>query len=264
MNSATQAWDWLRRELDHWAEDGLQADFWWRDDDATDRGAKLDRLMQLSEDHSAPIALAIIPAQLQSGLSDRLREFPLASVLQHGYDHQSHARPGQRKLELGGDRQPEDVLQDLQTGYDILNRAFDSRLVPVMVPPWNRIDPGVVARLAETGFTGLSTMRVRRQAHPAPGLLQVNTHLDPVAWRQQRGFIGTYPAIAILVQHLVARRTGYRDIDEPTGILSHHLAQTDPVWQFLDRLLAFLQQHPAARFVDAASIWPAQAPSAKR
>jgi hypothetical protein len=86
-------------------------------------------------------------------------------------------------------------------------------------------------------------------------LLQVNTHLDPVDWRHRRGFIGVYPAIAILVQHLAARRSGYRDNAEPTGILSHHLVQNDAVWRFLDDLLVFLRDHPAVSWVDAPSIW---------
>jgi hypothetical protein len=98
-------------------------------------------------------------------------------------------------------------------------------------------------------------MRVRRRALPAPGLLQVNTHLDPVNWRRQGGFIGLYPAVAILVQHLLARRTGYRDLDEPTGILSHHKVQNEAVWRFLNELIGFLQDHPAVKWMDSAEIW---------
>ena len=79
--------------------------------------------------------------------------------------------------------------------------------------------------------------------------------MDPINWRHDGGFLGVYPAIAILVQHLIARRSGYRDIDEPSGILSHHLAQNDATWRFLDDLLQFLNEHPAVGFVAADSIW---------
>ena len=130
----------------------------------------------------------------------------------------------------------------------------------MLVPPWNRIGERVLARLPELGFSGISTMRVRRRAHPAPGLLQVNAHLDPVNWRHRRGFIGLYPAVAILVQHLAARRSGYRDMAEPSGILSHHLAQNEAVWRFLDDLLTLLCEHPAVRWVDAPTIWTTPPP----
>ena len=98
-------------------------------------------------------------------------------------------------------------------------------------------------------------MKRRTVAHPAPGLLQVNAHLDPINWRHNGGFIGLYPAIAILIQHLIAKRSGYRDGAEPTGILSHHLVQNEAVWRFLDNLLLFLSQQPAVHFVDAREIW---------
>jgi len=83
----------------------------------------------------------------------------------------------------------------------------------------------------------------------------VNSHLDPINWRHKGGFVGLYPAIAVLIQHLVARRSGYRDIDEPTGLLSHHLVQNEAVWRFLDDLLALLGAHPAVNWIDAPSIW---------
>jgi hypothetical protein len=250
-----QAWDWLARELDHWGDSGLSANFWWRDDDAIEPSTELERLVNLSARYDLPLALAVIPAQLDSRLVTYLQQFPLTSVLQHGFDHRSHAMPGQRKLELGGSRDADVILDELQQGYLILQQQFTDRFAPVLVPPWNRIDANVLARLTDIGLTGLSTMRVRRTAYPAAGLLQVNTHLDPVNWRQQRGFIGLYPAIAILIQHLRARRTGYRDLGEPSGILSHHLVQSDPVWRFLDNLFEFLRKHPAASWVDVESIW---------
>ena len=262
MTLARQAWDWLQRELDHWGENDLQAEFWWRDDDAVQASPQLDRLLALGADQALPIALAVIPAALQDSLEAALRHQPSIQVLQHGYAHCSHALPGQRKLELGGSHDRATLRAELEQGHRILQSAFGASFVNVMVPPWNRIDANLHNRLASIGLVGLSTMRVRRTARPAPGLLQVNTHLDPIAWRQQRGFIGDYPAIAILVQHLLAKRTGYRDIAEPTGILSHHLVQSERVWRFLQELFDFLLQHPAVRFVNAQSIWKAAAEEA--
>jgi len=250
-----QAWCWLGEELDRWAEAGETAQFWWRDDDASDTSAALERLLQSSQFSQVPLALAVIPAKLKPALVERLRNDALVSVLQHGYAHTSHAEPGQRKLELGGNRSSDEIVNDLDLGKQVLARHFGEHFMPVLVPPWNRIDANIVARLPGLGFSGISTMKKRTTARPAAGLLQVNTHLDPINWRHLGGFIGVYPAIAILVQHLVAKRSGYRDSAEPTGILSHHLVQNEAVWRFLDELLRFLCEHPAANFTDAREIW---------
>ena len=250
-----QAWQWLERELDRWSQAGLRAQFWWRDDDASDSSDALDRLLRLAQERQGPLALAVIPARLQAGLVDSLKNQPLVTVLQHGYAHDNHAPAGQRKLELGGILQSDQIASELRLGRQTLAREFGNRFVAALVPPWNRIDGAVIEALPELGFNGISTMKARRAAHPASGLLQVNAHLDPINWRHDGGFLGVYPAIAILVQHLVARRSGYRDIDEPSGILSHHLVQNDATWRFIDDLLQFLNAHPAAGFIDARDIW---------
>ena len=250
-----QAWSWLERELDRWTESGRQAQFWWRDDDASAASDALERLIQMSQRRRIPLALAVIPAALESGLVTCLRSCPGISVLQHGFAHKNHAPPGQRKIEIGGTRPAAELTQDLQAGRQILEQRFGDRFVAALVPPWNRIDAALAEGLPGLGFSGLSTLRARRTASPAPGLLQVNVHLDPVNWRCDTGFIGVYPAIAVLVQHLIARRSGYRDPAEPSGILSHHLVQNEATWRFLDDLLQFLAEHPAASFVDAHDIW---------
>jgi hypothetical protein len=250
-----KAWQWLGSELDKWADKGQTANFWWRDDDATEPSGALDKLAGLSYHWNVPLALAVIPSRLKPELIDFLRQRTLITVLQHGYAHENHASPGQRKLELGGTRATVKLIADLEQGYQILEQSFADRFYPVLVPPWNRINDKLLSCLREIGFTGISTMKVRRDAYPAPGLLQVNTHLDPVNWRHTGGFIGVYPAIAILIQHLLAKRTGYRDIDEPTGILTHHLVQNDAVWRFLEDLLQFLSDHPAVTWQDTTTIW---------
>jgi len=249
------AWQWLGRELDAWVDNGETASFWWRDDDASGPSAALDQLLGVCGNWNVPLALAVIPSRINPELIEVLGNRPLITVLQHGYAHENHAVPGQRKLELGGTRTTAKILTDLERGYQDLTQHFAERFNPVLVPPWNRIDDKLLSRLSEIGFAGISTMKVRRQAYPARGLLQVNTHLDPVNWRHTGGFIGVYPAIAILIQHLQARRTGYRDSDEPTGILTHHLVQNDAVWRFLEDLLQYLCNHPAVTWLDTTTIW---------
>jgi hypothetical protein len=87
-------------------------------------------------------------------------------------------------------------------------------------------------------------------------ILQFNTHLDPVDWRHNRGFIGVPVAIAQIHQHLYARRTGFRDPAEPTGLLTHHLVQHNTVWKFCYELLQHLTAHPAVAFTAASTMWP--------
>ena len=66
--------------------------------------------------------------------------------------------------------------------------VFGQAASPVFVPPWNRIAPALLPRLRALGFRGLSTFRRSpRRAQPAPGLAQINTHLDPIDWRGGRG-----------------------------------------------------------------------------
>jgi hypothetical protein len=252
---SAKAWEWLASELDAWADTGHTVSFWWRDDDATEPSAALEKLVGLSDRWKVPLALAVIPGRLKPELIDFLHARKLLTVLQHGYAHENHAAPNQRKLELGGSRDTARIIADLARGQQILEQHFADCFSPVLVPPWNRMDDRVLLRLNEIGFAGISTMKVRRSAYPAPGLLQVNTHLDPVNWRHTGGFIGVYPAIAILIQHLQARRIGYRDKDEPTGILTHHLVQNDAVWRFLEDLLRFLSDHPAVTWLDSTTIW---------
>ena len=100
---------------------------------------------------------------------------------------------------------------------DILERGFGDRFAAVLVPPWNRIDPEVVARLPDAGFHGLSTFGPRTHAHPVPGIVQCNTHVDLIAWSRDRAFIGVDSAVDRLVAHLESRREGRADAGEATG-----------------------------------------------
>ena len=250
-----QAWNWLDTELNRWQQAGLIADFWWRDDDAVSPGKELEQLLDLSNRLELPVSLAVIPAALESRLAPRLADATRISVLQHGYAHRNHARKGELKLEIGGTRPAPELLDDLAAGRDRLADCFGDQFIPVLVPPWNRIDADLLVSLPGIGIRGLSTMKARGDRFPAPGLLQVNAHLDPIAWRQDGGFVGHYPAIAVLIQHLVARRLGYRDRGEPSGILTHHLVQNAATWRFVEDLFERIRRHTAARLVGAETIW---------
>lgn len=241
--------DLLVRELDHWAADGRVASLWWRDDDALAATPALATLLGLAGAHAVPVALAVIPAALDPSLAPALAGSG-AAVLQHGYAHRNHAGRGAKSCELGGLRAACDIDRDLVAGRASLAQAFAGRYLPVVVPPWNRIDAAVAARLARLGFAGLSTFGPRRET--PDGVVQCNTHVDPVAWRHGRGFVGVRAACAQMTAHLAARRLGTADAAEPTGLLTHHLVFDGDAWRFVDALLARTRGHPGARWIGAA------------
>ncbi len=257
MNAHKQndCWDILLEELDNWHSTGRQATFWWRDDDAIAASTELETMDKLSQDFNLPLSLAVIPVRLQNSLVDYLGQRSHISVLQHGYAHQSHAAQGAKKIEIGGARDSDAIATELCQGRDILEQAFGDQFIKVLVPPWNRIEARTYPVILKSGLVGLSSMWARIKAYPAAGLQQVNCHLDPVDWREDRGFIAESKAIEAIQLHLLGRRVGILDSNEPTGILTHHLDQSADVWAFCNRLFALLQQHPMVRWLDAREIW---------
>lgn len=240
------SWTELRAELDRWAASGRHATFWWRDDDAVAPSPALDRLLGLAARHGRWVGLAVIPAGAGPALAERLAGTS-AVVIQHGWAHRSHAPAGEKTAELGDHRPAEAVLAELAAGRERLQALFGDRFRPVLAPPWNRIGSRLRARLDETGLAVLSGFGAR---DAAPGPAQLNTHADPIDWRGGRGFAGIDRALAPVLRHLSDRRLGAADPEEPTGLLTHHLAHDDEGWIFLDGLLSLLARHPAVA-------WPA-------
>lgn len=248
------SWALLDRELDAWREGGRQATLWCRDDDASHDSPALQRLFAIASAHEVPVALATIPATLAEDLVDAVAPVQTVTVVQHGFAHSNHAPPGDRSCELGAHRGVEATMADLADGRARLARAFDTRFHPLLVPPWNRIDPRVIARLPAAGYVALSTFGPRPAPWAAPGVIQCNTHVDLIAWRQDRAFIGVDRAIERTVAHLRARREGPVDSAEPTGILTHHLDFDDAAWTFLAELMARTTAHGAARWLDVPAV----------
>lgn len=240
----------LRDELDRWERQQRRATFWLRDDDACTDSPALRRLLRLAGEHRIPLAIAAVPATVDASLADAIALCGEACVVQHGYAHRNHAQPGERSAELGDARSVHTRLDELARGREKLARVFGPRFRPVLVPPWNRIDETLPAHLPAAGFAGLSCFGPRAWRSDVPRLVQVNTHVDPVAWRRERAFIGAAAAIERLTAHLRARREQACDADEPTGLLTHHLVFTGPIWDFVDDLLHCTQDHRAAAWLD--------------
>jgi hypothetical protein len=246
------SWLNLNVELDAWAAAGRSATLWWRDDDAVTPSPELDQLLTLAHVRNLPLAIAVIPAPASQALADWLGAHPArATLMQHGYAHQNHARKGEKKAELGADRPAEVVIDELARGWERMTTLFGAAWAPILVPPHNRIAEEVVWGLAGLGFRGLSTHGPRAAVLAAPDLVQVNTHVDIMHWPDPRGFLGEAESLDLLIAHLRARRLGEADADEPTGLLTHHPAHDAPAWAFLEALLDRLAGHAAARFVEA-------------
>jgi hypothetical protein len=242
------SWNALKRELDRWQEDGRSASFWWRDDDAQTPSPALDRLLALRASRSLPLALAVVPAGAGAPLADRLGPEKGVRVLQHGYAHRNHASPAEKTIELGLHRPLTKVMAELRSGRRRLEALFGRRFHDIVVPPWNRIDNGVVGALAPAGYHGLSVFGPRAGRFAKPGLVQVNVHLDVMSWSSGR-FLGTAPVLKRAVHHLRLRREGGADVAEPTGLMTHHLAHDRAAWDFIARFLDETEGHPAGRWV---------------
>ncbi len=240
----TPDWTPLDRELAEWASLGMTLPLWWRDDDATATGAALDRLTGLAEARGVPVHLAVIPEAATQGLAAHVLGSNHLIPVVHGWAHQNHAPLGEKKAEFGDHRPVLEMEAEVADGLDKLTHLFGRHLCRMFVPPWNRISPQMVTGLQRLGITSLSTFTPRRAPLAAPGLAQINTHLDPIDWKGGRGLVDPDSLIAGLVRQLADRRLGRADNGEPYGILTHHLVHNEAIWGFTDALLGRLMAGP--------------------
>ena len=227
-------WIELESEVGRWRDAGRPVEFWLRDDDAVRPTRPLERLLVLAAAFDVPPALAVIPAQAEAALFAMLPN--RADVLQHGSDHANRATPKEKKTEYPQDEPAEAALERLAESRRQLAQLAGERLLDVLAPPWNRISPAVVARLGSCGFRGLSRYGARRSALAAPGVAEINTHVDIIDWKGGRSFVGPEQALHLATRHLAARREGRADAAEPTGWLTHHACHDERAWAFLAEL----------------------------
>lgn len=245
------AWRNFEDELARWRDAGREVQFWWRDDDAMRSAPALSRLFGLAQRTGVPLALAVIPSRAEAQAFAGLG--PAVSILQHGSDHVNRALAGEKKCEFSG-ATAESVAR-LMAARDSLAAIAGERLLPVLAPPWNRLPDELLPQLASVGFRGLSRYGARRAAQAAPGLLQVNTHVDLIAWRDGRGFAGEAQVLGAAAAHLAAKRQGSADPAEATGWLSHHAVHDEAAWGFLERLFETLRAEAGVRWLGAEEIF---------
>ncbi len=234
--------DWapLDTALKQAADRNCPLSFWWRDDDAVADTPALDRLLKLACAYDAGVGLAVIPSSLEASLASRLTDETSALALVHGWSHANHAPADAKKAEFGAYRPLPIMVAEAQRALHVASDRLGSKLLPVFVPPWNRIAGELVAHLPRLGFTGLSTFTDRSAASPAAGLLQINTHLDPIDWRGTRSAVDPAQLIAAFAGAVERRIIGHANRDEPIGFLTHHLVHDEVIWTLCERLIAHL------------------------
>lgn len=233
----------LTGHLDWFAERGRKVRFWWRDDDAIEPTPALGRMLELANRHDVDLALAVIPKDATEALAERLKNEPHALVLQHGWQHRNFQRKdlGEKAAELGSRRDPDELMAELMQGRDRLKALFGDRFIPAMVPPWNRIDPGISRRLPGIGLSGLSTFTW----HNFPRAHQVQSHVDILKWKKQVRFIGWRSAHLRFDLQLTRRRNTN---SEPLGLLTHHLVHDEASFEFLEVFLEIAAHHEGAEW----------------
>jgi len=229
------------------ADDPVQ--FWLRDDDAVEPTKQLNDLLALTSHYEIPLTLAVIPARSTDALAQRLVTANNIAVAVHGWSHQNYAPAGEKKQELGLHRPLDEIRSELARGHTHLAQQHAPNFVPLLVPPWNRIDPAIVKALPELGFKGLSTFGV---ATPS-SIAMVNTHVDIIDWKGTRGARNANELVIELVDIIKNTRI-------PIGILTHHLVHDAAALQFLQNLFSTTSKHAGAKWVPVNRLLPALSP----
>jgi hypothetical protein len=231
-----EAWRPLREELDRWEDAGRIANLWLRDDDAVEVTPALEMLARLCSEYGVPCLIASIPARASAELAGYIGDQPLLSPAQHGFAHRNHAIAGMKAQEFPVTRPHVDSLDELGAGRARLSSLFGAKLLPMYVPPWNRIAPEVAALLPGLGLRALSTFGRNPLFPQSPPLVELNTHVDIIDWRGSRGGRDAAWLANDLANELKWSRE--EESARAIGVLTHHLVHDEAAWRFLAGLFA--------------------------
>ncbi len=238
-------WTELKTEMAIWADLDMTFPLWWRDDDAITVTPQLERLSEMAATFNLPVHLAVVPEAADQTLASYVTQCDILRPVVHGWSHTNHASSGQKKAEFAASRPLETMRADLTQGMARLQTLFDTKLQPMFVPPWNRITPDLYSVLHDVGFKTLSTYGPRKIEHVCSGLQQINTHIDPIDWKNTRSLLPEQMLVDHTTNLLIRRRLKQTDNQEPLGLLTHHIIHDTRVWDFCDQLLEHLLSGPA-------------------
>jgi len=226
-------WSLLTKELGFWQKAEAKPRLWLRDDDAVAPSQALDRLLALCDRYEVPLVLAVIPEPTGEELARHLRDVNLASVAVHGWRHANYAAAHEKKQELGKHRSADEIAAELGRGLAKLSSLHGGKSLPMLVPPWNRIDESLVPAVCGAGFRAISAFADKLVELEASDLAVINTQVDIIDWSARRG--GDHARLA--AQFVGELRKSRENGGYPVGILTHHLVHDESAWDFLDQLL---------------------------
>jgi hypothetical protein len=242
---ALVSWQALDEAITRSCDAGRAPSFWWRDDDASEPTAAVQRLLGLCQASAVPLAMAVVPLTAVPALFERLT----VRVLMHGTDHRNRAALDEKKSEFAPAELPAQALRRLHAARVRLAALAGPAFLPVLAPPWNRFPRALVSRLPEAGLHGLSGYGPLAAASVGD-VTEVNTDVDIIDWHGTRRFVGEEVALAALLKELA------RENEQPIGVLTHHAMHDEGAWAFLMRLFERTRR-AGARWADAQTLFPA-------
>jgi hypothetical protein len=231
---AMSGWKALRDEFERRASTGPKTRLWLRDDDATEATPALDRLRRIASGSHVPVVLAVIPRAVRPEFGRWLADWPRARGAVHGFAHANHAPVGEKRQEFGAHRPLEEMERELRQGLERVCELLGERALPMLVPPWNRMDETILPRLPALGYRAFSSFGPEERLPRVPGVSVMNAHLDLVDWRGTRRCLPHEELLERLIALLRDRTDGDKG---PIGVLTHHLVHDEAAWSFLERLI---------------------------
>jgi predicted deacetylase len=223
----------LGSELHLWAKAGRTPVLWWRDDDAREPTPALERLLDLSRRHDAPLTVAAIAGPNLASLVHRCQEQPDIEIAVHGFQHVNRQPEGEGFGEIIDADSTDWVRAQLRATVMRFHRA--GATPTLFVPPWNNLRPQLIAALSDTPIRAVSGFA--QSLSEADGVTRLDAHLDVLRWKGGARFRGTWRFVSRM-RKLLAQRRVTGQWDQPIGLLTHHLDHDDDAWRFLDRFLA--------------------------
>lgn len=227
----------LREEISRWRDRDAIPHLWWRDDDAVSWTPSLEQLLDCGARHNFNISLSVIPAHLDMSLAERLAGLSGVEVWQHGYSHEDHGGGS----EFGEGRPLDRLQEDARRGTEAMDSVFgEDGWSKIFVPPWGRLAQNFKPVLKMMGYAGISCSGRSRSF---PGLREYNATLDIFDWDEagRARFRGDDTCLEDLIRQLKHRRTSGL-VDQPIGILTHHLVHDATAWAGLERFFGALSE----------------------
>ena len=231
----------LEREINRLDSENKRVDIWWRDDDLEAPSHSLENMISVSDNINLAPLLAVVPAKASEQLVKLLNQCKV-NIAMHGLHHYNYEPLTRKKAEFGSFRPIEAQWKDLKTGIHQLDQLFGDLFLKCFVPPWNRINNELIKSLPSFGISSLSTFASRKQATPVPGLLQINTHVDVIDWKEEQVFIGAELMADKIAAELQNRRTRTKGAPEPIGLLTHHLIMSIDDWKEFQEVCLFAKK----------------------